>query len=458
MNTTRTAVVFASYIPDGDGLQLGRKYLEAMKKGFSDCDIYIGINPSPMEAEWIETIKCLLPKAKWQVTPGALTLDSDASAYQTALHVLKGEKNKYDLVWFGHTKGVVSKRYNIAERYINEFFGKREEIEKIFDFPKYGCYGLEAAIRPYPLEDYISEYFDRKISQLDIMYLYSFYVLRGDIIDKFLENCQDSFFSKKINDRYYFERDFYQYSFNLGYLPYVKEIVQLNFGVWRKVPSTRAIFNDKAKGWTAYHHNPGVFESIWAEGKRYKIQQKESEIRELIDFIVKNDIQSILDIGCYDGGTTICFANLCRKIVSCDLKIRFDPEPLKNLCNYQAIEGDSHKRGTYKKIKKALGGCKVDLLFIDGDHTFKGSWGDYRRYREFVKDGGWIVFHDIVDSADHRRLGCYVSKTWDKVKTLHRHSIEIIHGPVNWGGIGLVQAETTQGKGLISRLWRRYIQ
>lgn len=37
----------------------------------------------------------------------------------------------------------------------------------------------------------------------------------------------------------------------------------------------------------------------------------------------------------------------------------------------------------------------IDLLFIDGDHTYKGTLNDYNTYNGKVRKGGLIIFHDI---------------------------------------------------------------
>ncbi len=38
--------------------------------------------------------------------------------------------------------------------------------------------------------------------------------------------------------------------------------------------------------------------------------------------------------------------------------------------------------------------CEVDMLFIDGEHSYKGVSHDYYKFQKFVKKGGYIVFHD----------------------------------------------------------------
>lgn len=40
---------------------------------------------------------------------------------------------------------------------------------------------------------------------------------------------------------------------------------------------------------------------------------------------------------------------------------------------------------------------KIDILFIDGDHSKKGVLEDFLNYKGFIKDGGFIVFDDYLD-------------------------------------------------------------
>lgn len=38
---------------------------------------------------------------------------------------------------------------------------------------------------------------------------------------------------------------------------------------------------------------------------------------------------------------------------------------------------------------------KIDILFIDGDHSYKAVLNDYKNWSKLVKKGGYIVFHDV---------------------------------------------------------------
>ena len=77
----------------------------------------------------------------------------------------------------------------------------------------------------------------------------------------------------------------------------------------------------------------------------------------------------------------------------------------------------------------------MDLLLIDGEHTYRGAKRDFNRFSQFVAPGGTIALHDIVDSKYHRKLKCKVFKFWDEIKN-NNQSFEIIK--TNWGGIGVV--------------------
>lgn len=74
------------------------------------------------------------------------------------------------------------------------------------------------------------------------------------------------------------------------------------------------------------------------------------------------------------------------------------------------IDGDSKAQGSVESFRRALGSRKLDLLFIDGDHTYDGVKADYELYSGFVKPGGVIAFHDI--QPGYAQDGVEVSRFW----------------------------------------------
>jgi len=63
--------------------------------------------------------------------------------------------------------------------------------------------------------------------------------------------------------------------------------------------------------------------------------------------------------------------------------------------SYYLIEGDSHDPSFIRLAKALL--PKVDLLFIDGDHSKKGVIADFNNYSPLVSKGGVIVFDNYGD-------------------------------------------------------------
>ena len=58
------------------------------------------------------------------------------------------------------------------------------------------------------------------------------------------------------------------------------------------------------------------------------------------------------------------------------------------------ILGDSHAPETLEKLKVALAGRTIDLLFIDANHDYQSVRRDYDTFAPLVK--GLVAFHDIV--------------------------------------------------------------
>jgi predicted O-methyltransferase YrrM len=88
-------------------------------------------------------------------------------------------------------------------------------------------------------------------------------------------------------------------------------------------------------------------------------------------------------------------------------------------------------------VATALAGEKADFLFIDGDHTVNGVKADYEMYKEFVRPGGLIAFHDIIENQplpDNE-----VFHFWKQVKQ-GKTTEEFIDHPQQCGfGIGIIR-------------------
>jgi predicted O-methyltransferase YrrM len=112
-----------------------------------------------------------------------------------------------------------------------------------------------------------------------------------------------------------------------------------------------------------------------------------------------------VEIGCYAGGSScLMLQRPNTTVVSIDLGEPIDPivvknnvDKLNNLNNpYIYIKGNSQSIETRDKLIKTID--NIDILFIDGDHSYNGVVKDFNMYSNLVNQGGYIVFDDYNDS------------------------------------------------------------
>jgi predicted O-methyltransferase YrrM len=73
---------------------------------------------------------------------------------------------------------------------------------------------------------------------------------------------------------------------------------------------------------------------------------------------------------------------------------------------YKYIKGDSRNLQTkellvlaLKEIEQVNPSHKIDILFIDGDHSYQAVIDDFNLYKDLIAKGGFIVFDDFNDSV-----------------------------------------------------------
>ena len=113
----------------------------------------------------------------------------------------------------------------------------------------------------------------------------------------------------------------------------------------------------------------------------------------------------------------------------------------------QTIElllADSHDPSTRSRVEQLFGARDIDVLFIDGDHSYEGVARDFHDYAPLVRDDGLIGFHDIV--ADVRTKSGIATKNdagdvhrfWAELKREH-DVIELVEDEHQDGfGIGVI--------------------
>jgi len=122
-----------------------------------------------------------------------------------------------------------------------------------------------------------------------------------------------------------------------------------------------------------------------------------------------NDNEKLIyvEIGCYAGGSAcLMLQRPNTKVISIDLGEPISKNiVLKNVNKlnihsneYDYIEGNSFYSATTQQLENILNGQKIDILFIDGDHSYDGVQFDFKTYSKYVRQGGFIVFDDYNDS------------------------------------------------------------
>ena len=136
--------------------------------------------------------------------------------------------------------------------------------------------------------------------------------------------------------------------------------------------------------------------------KHFPPCQIDSEILSFLEWLNTWSPEVIVEIGVARGGNTYLLthcASSVRKIVGVDLFAR-NQRALKALAKppiaLNFVSGMSSAEATCRRVREFLGDEKIDLLFIDGDHSYQGVMADFNSYCGLVKKNGWVAFHDIV--------------------------------------------------------------
>ena len=185
---------------------------------------------------------------------------------------------------------------------------------------------------------------------------------------------------------------------------------------------------------------------------KIKPSQVKEEFSLLLDEFKNLKPKNILELGTANGGTLLLFTKLAyleAKIVSVDLpggkfgggysKWRI---PLyKSFSNKNKsmflIRKNSQIKSTLQEVRKIFAGNKVDFLFVDADHTYRGIKRDFELYAPLVKRGGIIAFHDIVKHSHETEAG--VDIFWEGIKDFFETEEFIKDKGQGWAGIGVIK-------------------
>ncbi len=178
--------------------------------------------------------------------------------------------------------------------------------------------------------------------------------------------------------------------------------------------------------------------------------QFKSEITNLFQLYKQLNSKYTLEIGTANGGTLFGHCRLAddnATIISVDLpggkfgggypdwKMPIYKKFAKQAQSLHLIRASSHEESTIKQVKDILKNNKLDYLFIDGDHSYEGVKKDFELYSPFVKEGGAIIFHDIVPHPDS---ACKVDVFWNEIKKQYQFKEFIDKPDQTCYGVGVI--------------------
>ena len=189
-------------------------------------------------------------------------------------------------------------------------------------------------------------------------------------------------------------------------------------------------------------------------GFRFRpFQQIESELLRFLEVVAVRQPRTVVEIGSARGETAFLLARAAAPdahIVCVDLpyfpggfvipsRRWMWPRFAVDDQTVTLVERNSHDQQTAHLVAELA--APIDLLFIDGDHSYDGVKRDFELYTPLVADGGLVAFHDIV--AGLPEVGG-VPDFWRAVRG-HDYE-EIVASPEQAGyGIGLLRWSAARG-------------
>lgn len=221
-------------------------------------------------------------------------------------------------------------------------------------------------------------------------------------------------------------------------------------------------------GWCDEHLPVDLDELVKRTADKFLAIQNDYELRHFLERVRDQKPRVVVEIGTARGGMLYCFAQLAARdatLVSIDLPgapncggqtaterevfATFGPASQR----MHFIPADSQLPATREQLLQILDGRSIDLLFIDGDHSYAGCMADFRIYRDLVGPEGLIVFHDICMFPDEWPAAA-VGVAWQELKARYGGeeiidpegvSSRVLQPGQRWRwGIGIIEARQLQ--------------
>lgn len=229
-------------------------------------------------------------------------------------------------------------------------------------------------------------------------------------------------------------------------------VTRLRWNAKESISALRFVLSSECNRWQREWEFCSSVENYFNfASSRLGIGQNKDEFLRFLSYLDGREPINVLEIGVRHGGTNFMFSNClktCQHIMGVDIRLQnihllkaFKPVRIRR---QDYICGQSTHPSTIKRVKRCIGSEKLDVLFIDGDHSYYGIVNDFNAYHQFVRDGGIIAFHDIC--MDHRkRYGIETSNDsgdvylfWQKIRKTFEIREFFTDEKQNGAGIGTI--------------------
>ena len=216
-----------------------------------------------------------------------------------------------------------------------------------------------------------------------------------------------------------------------------------------KLSALERLFVRHRTDWDGYYRVLRKFKPV---GKPVVyLNQIWSEWEAFVRFVAPRKPRRILEIGTGRGGSTYFWSKLGSKDSQF---ITIDIEPVcreyvrlyrrRNRGQITSIIASSHDPATVQRVSKILKSRPLDILYIDGDHTYEGVKKDFELYKGFCDSNSLICLHDIV--PDHGVTkgietdadSGEVYKLWAELKAQYEYKEFVSEPGQNGFGIGVI--------------------
>jgi cephalosporin hydroxylase len=183
-------------------------------------------------------------------------------------------------------------------------------------------------------------------------------------------------------------------------------------------------------------------ELAWVAVTQHGASQIPDELAAALELVADASPVTLAEIGCDLGGTLWAWRQACPEARVYGITLNDNGPATGGQGNNRPLYthgatirlGDSHKLASRAWLARELAGDPLDVLVIDGDHSYNGVRRDYELYSPLVRVGGLVLIHDVVNAKDTR---VDVPRFWRELARGFTIVSRVDSNPVGWGVINV---------------------